>query len=336
MSPNPDVADWRRDKRPITARNRARAESRGDDPRERAGCRHRCDPVEGVLKARALSKRDRRHILNNGLYQFGTIKSLGTGAPKHLVINIKPTVGVDHPDYPFTTSREDLKGKVVEALAKIYRDMAAAAGANRNPRSDSGAQGGHPNRPRCGNRPLYDTTYATPRERSRASRKKPYVHEMADRFGDMMSADRQSDRLATDVPEVRVRRTLDGGRLSGRQHLARGDRREGARPQYRLRRRENEHHPAQSVADVRRGFAARGNTRMPKQLFTDDDYAPVLAEAELRRRSCTRSRISSRAATARSLPEYKTRFDAVAVRVAPVALRRSKTCGGLRLTGWAA
>jgi diguanylate cyclase (GGDEF)-like protein len=69
-------------------------------------------------------------VLNRGVYQFTTHKYLenGTGLPKSIIVDVHPSVSIDDPNYPFTTSREELKkaaGEKVEAFLKTVSNSAA-------------------------------------------------------------------------------------------------------------------------------------------------------------------------------------------------------------------
>lgn len=70
------------------------------------------------------------HVLNNGIYQFSENKYniKGAGLPKEVLVNIKSKVGVDEGNYPFTTSREDLKGPVKDAIEQWINNLAGNAG----------------------------------------------------------------------------------------------------------------------------------------------------------------------------------------------------------------
>lgn len=64
------------------------------------------------------------HVLNRGVYQFTKVHYLnsGEGLPQDVIVNVHPTVGIDDPDYPFTTSREELKKGAQEILDNIIKE----------------------------------------------------------------------------------------------------------------------------------------------------------------------------------------------------------------------
>jgi len=63
-------------------------------------------------------------VLNNGLFQFESyMQKLGKDAPLSVIFDVKPKVGVDDPGYPFTTSREELKGSTQEAVNNYLKDI---------------------------------------------------------------------------------------------------------------------------------------------------------------------------------------------------------------------
>lgn len=69
-------------------------------------------------------------VLNNGSFQFTDRKYNieGKGLPKYVVVDVKSKVGVDEADYPFTTSREDLKGPVKDAIDQFFAGIKNKAG----------------------------------------------------------------------------------------------------------------------------------------------------------------------------------------------------------------
>jgi hypothetical protein len=331
-SPNPEIAPGGETQRPITARNRAELNREATIRESVPGSDIDAIPSKEVIQSEGpFGSATEVSILNNGLYQFGSIKSLGVGAPKQIIINIKPTVGVDHPDYPFTTSREDLKGKVVEALGKIYRDIASAAGANEIRDLIRALKAGIPIG-RDGTVRLYDTTYATPRELLDAFSKKPYVHEMADRFGDMMALIAKVIDTRLPFPKFEFGGLSTAGGYLG-VNISRAVIAEKARALNIGFEGEKTNiiliNPWQ-IFDEHSLLA--GTPRMPKQLFTDDDYAPVLAEASY---ATIVHEIAHQ--TARGHGEefagVQTRFDGVAVRVAPVVLQALEDMWRLALEG---
>lgn len=64
-------------------------------------------------------------VLNNGLYQF-TGRSGGfneyRGIPQKIRVNIKSLVPEDHPDYPFTANREQLRGSVARQIDDYIKE----------------------------------------------------------------------------------------------------------------------------------------------------------------------------------------------------------------------
>lgn len=65
------------------------------------------------------------HVLNNGLYQFTDHMYLGKAAniPEELMVDVSPKVDVNNENYPFTTSREELKSEVKEVLQEFVKNL---------------------------------------------------------------------------------------------------------------------------------------------------------------------------------------------------------------------
>lgn len=64
------------------------------------------------------------HILNNGLYQLSTGTQIKGRGPEFIVIDIEPKVALDDMLYPFTSSREQIKGAVDDWISQRLGDIA--------------------------------------------------------------------------------------------------------------------------------------------------------------------------------------------------------------------
>lgn len=67
------------------------------------------------------------HVLNNGLYQFTMDLRARGRTPEFVIANVKSKVGVEAIDYPFTTSREELKSGVDADVKQYVGDIANRA-----------------------------------------------------------------------------------------------------------------------------------------------------------------------------------------------------------------
>jgi hypothetical protein len=69
-------------------------------------------------------------ILNRGVYQFTRTKypQNKEGLPKVLVVDVHPNVGIEDPNYPFTTSREELKKAAADKVDDIVKKATTMAG----------------------------------------------------------------------------------------------------------------------------------------------------------------------------------------------------------------
>jgi len=63
------------------------------------------------------------NILNNGNYQFNTDFDVTGNVPRAMLINIKPTVDVKHIEYPFTLSRDEVRGETKEAIKNYFKNL---------------------------------------------------------------------------------------------------------------------------------------------------------------------------------------------------------------------
>jgi hypothetical protein len=82
-------------------------------------------------------------ILNRGLYQFEQTRYGidGDGLPEAVVVDVSPTVDVEHEDYPFTTSREELKKGAADAVDAFLRDIRQMGGQREVGDPDARARG---------------------------------------------------------------------------------------------------------------------------------------------------------------------------------------------------
>lgn len=64
------------------------------------------------------------HVLNNGLYQF-TMERYPKFAnrPREIIVDVQPSVSVESGDYPFTTSREELKSGADKVLDEFFKTI---------------------------------------------------------------------------------------------------------------------------------------------------------------------------------------------------------------------
>jgi diguanylate cyclase (GGDEF)-like protein len=78
---------------------------------------------EGLINRTADSPYLNIHVLNNGLYQFTITTRVEGRTPRFLIADVHPKVSVEDSMYPFTTSREELKGEAAKAIEKYTESI---------------------------------------------------------------------------------------------------------------------------------------------------------------------------------------------------------------------
>jgi hypothetical protein len=65
-------------------------------------------------------------IRNNGLWQYNKIQYISDSkVPTSFIVDVEPTVGTEHADYPFTGSREELKGPARDYIESVLEKFSA-------------------------------------------------------------------------------------------------------------------------------------------------------------------------------------------------------------------
>ncbi len=76
--------------------------------------------------------RPKHKILSSGVYQFDTTFKMGQSEmlPFDVIVNVKPNIVAQHPDYPFENSRERFKGRIDDDIKALHAYLAKIARGN--------------------------------------------------------------------------------------------------------------------------------------------------------------------------------------------------------------
>jgi hypothetical protein len=153
------------------------------------------------------------HVLNNGLYQFTEPINVGEQGPKALVVDVKPTAGIESPDYPFTTNREQLKGPVSKRIKDLGLEM-KTIGAKREIETLVKTLNEGAKIPRSPHKVL-DTTGGMPHELLDRIAQRPYAKRLSDLSERVMQA------IIEHTPGARTKgeKAIFGGLSTSKEYL---------------------------------------------------------------------------------------------------------------------
>jgi hypothetical protein len=128
------------------------------------------------------------HVLNHGIYQYTTGKRVqGAGVPREIVVNIRSKVGTNDSNYPFSISRESLKGETLKEVNRMLEDVSNFA-TEKEARILLKAFVDDPVKIGNENQKLYDTSAKVTPEMQHNIANRPYMTELVRVFSNVLDA----------------------------------------------------------------------------------------------------------------------------------------------------